>query len=320
MAADMLTPPEVRRWLETAQLVGETTKLGVLFRPSGAGVKIDMPLTLPAPLRARLEAAQSGNLLRSVLAGGRDEDREAVNFADSLGVKRVVITECRTARDAVRQLIRDLQDHGGPLAVDIETGVPDGEGEPHPAIVFTADGIPQEQQPQWKDRAGLDPRRNQIGVLQLYAGGATAYLFRFAALELVLHSHWLRRQHLVVHNATFEVAVIGHHTNYVLPAGRRQMGRVDCTMQLGGLLYGTGYGGEARNLKNVTKQALSASTCRKSCRLATGWRPSSAKARSHMRRPMQSSLGAFGANAHRSLSSSVAIKPTVSSAQRSRRP
>ena len=96
---DLFTAPGVQRWLDAAHLIGEANALGVTFRPSGTRVAIDMPPELPAPLRMRLEDPEIGALLRRVLSGGRDEDRSAVNFADSLGVTRIVVS----ARDVGRK-------------------------------------------------------------------------------------------------------------------------------------------------------------------------------------------------------------------------
>jgi DNA polymerase-1 len=126
--------------------------------------------------------------------------------------------------------------NGGHVAIDVETFPV--EGPPRPPIQLNKDGAVSARAAKWENDAGLDPRRSKIGTLQLYAGGSVCYLFRGEGLKLVRDSHWLRRQHLVAHNALFELSFLKLHSR---PSAhhRRAMGRLDCTMQAGGLVNGT---------------------------------------------------------------------------------
>jgi DNA polymerase-1 len=150
-----------------------------------------------------------------------------------------------------------LRIHGGTLGIDIETAPRPGQGTPRPFVQLNVDGTLSEHQPEWKERAGLDPHRADIATLQLYAGGASAYVLRGEALRIVLRSHWLRRQHLVAHNAGFECAFLQHHAQYRRPEYRRSFHRrLDCTMQAAGLIHGVGYHGEGRSLETVAARVL----------------------------------------------------------------
>src|SRR5262249_61532956 len=140
--------------------------------------------------------------------------------------------------------------------IDIETALKPGMGKPRPAIQLNLDGTPAEHQPQWDERGGLDPHRADIALLQLYAGGGRVYLFRGKALQLVLRSNWLRRQHLVAPNSAFKCAFLLHLCQYKRPPGPRRRGRLDCTMQATGLLHGVGYHGEGRSLETAAAKVL----------------------------------------------------------------
>jgi DNA polymerase-1 len=237
-------------WDRLSRAVHEASRLGAAFRVAGAGVVIAETGALPQRLRAELAEFATNGLLRCFLGGGSDPDGVAVAFADKLGVERVLVTTRQATRAAVRRLIRDLRDYGGTLGIDIETSPRLGQGNPRPFVQLNTDGTPSQHQPEWKDRAGLAPHRAEIGTLQLYAGGGRAYVLRGKALQLVLRSHWLRRQHLVAHNAGFECAFLQHHAQYRRPEGRRSFGRrLECTMQAAGLVHGVGYHGQSRSLE-----------------------------------------------------------------------
>jgi DNA polymerase I-like protein with 3'-5' exonuclease and polymerase domains len=159
--------------------------------------------------------------------------------------------------EAIGQLARDIAESDEHhLGLDIETSPRPGQGAPRPAIAFNTDGTVSEIQPKWQSDAGLDPHRADIASLQLYAGGPTAFVFRGEALWRVLGLRWLRRQHLVIHNASFEVAFLLHHASRQPPRYPRKSGRFDCTMQGMGLLRGVGYGGSGRGLGKAAQAFL----------------------------------------------------------------
>jgi DNA polymerase I-like protein with 3'-5' exonuclease and polymerase domains len=150
-------------------------------------------------------------------------------------------------------LIADLRKHGGPLGFDIETSPRPQYAKPRPYARFNKDGCISDRQPGRKDfddPAGTDPYRADIMCAQLYGNGRQCYMFRGAALDLLLRSHWLRRQWVCAHNLGFEVSFL-RGLEYCLPEGRRVRGRQDCTQQAAGLCIGVGHGGEMRSLENT---------------------------------------------------------------------
>jgi DNA polymerase I-like protein with 3'-5' exonuclease and polymerase domains len=237
--------------VRTAQAVCEAKALGAQFRLAGALVRINGVAGLPPGLQAELDLRAADGTLRSYLEGGRDPDAVACALLDQLEVEVTLVETREDVCSAIRQLEADMRSHGGHLGFDIETFPRPGQGPPRPAIVLNRDGTPDEQQPKWKNQAGLDPHRAEIGCAQLYAGGTHAFVFRGPALRRVLGLYWLRQQHLVVHNATFEAKFLAHHARRRLPRHRRNGARLECTAQAAGLLHGTGFGGETRRLDKV---------------------------------------------------------------------
>ncbi len=138
----------------------------------------------------------------------------------------------------------------------METASRPGHGTARPWARLKVDGGLAAVQPEPEDRAALDPYCGEIKTLQMYAGGALCFIFRGAALDLVLHSHWLRRQRLVAHNAGFELSFIRHSTlTYRGPPARPSRFRLDCSLQATGLLLGVEHGG-GRSLATAAKAFL----------------------------------------------------------------
>lgn len=71
-------------------------------------------------------------------------------------------------------------------------------------------------------KAGLDPWRSRIRLVQVYPGGATCFVFDAQALGLSLLAELLNRRALVAHNAVFEWKHL-HHGG-ITPA------RLGCTL------------------------------------------------------------------------------------------
>jgi DNA polymerase-1 len=253
--------PEYRDLLALRPLVREATALGARFRLSGAAVEIAGGANLPLTLRQELARYEESGLL-CIYLDTKGAEQAALDLGEQLGVYALLIEERYEARIAVRDLMEDMQRHGGHLGVDIETAaLPEYDNRPW--ITLNKDGTPSARQPTEEDEdaipAALYPHLAAIGTLQLYAGGRTCYVLRNEALQMVLRSNWFHRLHLVAHNATFEAAFLQHHCNgYHLPAGRKQhfRFRLECTQQASGLLLGVGYGGEARKLDKVAKRVL----------------------------------------------------------------
>jgi DNA polymerase I-like protein with 3'-5' exonuclease and polymerase domains len=229
--------------LALRRLLAEAQALGARFRLCGADVAMDGADGLPEKLRAALHSHADSGLLWSYLGGDADEDG-ALDLLDLLNVEAVLVETRNQGRAAVRQLLRDLQQHGPPLGLDIETALRPGYRADSLWVRLNKDGGRAIMQPVSNDRSALSPHTATIATMQLHAGGHAAFVFRAEALDLVLHSHWLRRQWIAVHNATFEAAFLRHHARgYRKPRDRRIRFRLDCTMQAAGLLLGVQHGG-----------------------------------------------------------------------------
>jgi site-specific DNA-methyltransferase (adenine-specific) len=222
--------------LPLPKLLARAAALGARFRLSGTDIESDGLDGLPSDLQAALLADLPA--LWSHLGGGAC-DQPSLKLADRLGIEIRLVETVAEARAAVRQLIRQISDGPGHLAVDIETAPRAGCGAERPWIKLRKNGALWVHQPTEKDPAPLCPYRGCIGCLQLCADLFTAFVFRGPALDLVVRSHWLRRQHLVAHNTGFELAFLKQSApDYRRPPDRRSGVRLECTMQATGLLQG----------------------------------------------------------------------------------
>jgi DNA polymerase-1 len=209
-------------WSELRRAVAEAKALGAELRIVGADVEVDG--NIPDALRERLSA----RLLWQYL-GGALHDLEAIEFGESLGVEVVIVRDEAGARAAAKVLEKAPY-----LGIDIETAVP---GERPPPIRINKDGAVAERQDE-PGKGALDPHRARIATLQLY-GGAECFVFIGAALELLLGSNWLRQQHLVAHNAAFELKFLKKHAPQPasVPANAH-FHPMECTLQATGLRHG----------------------------------------------------------------------------------
>lgn len=240
---------------ELCTILREATALGAGFRLRGADVEIDNLDRLPQALGKRLCAYRDAGWLYAYL-GGEQYDKQATAIVAQLGVRSIIVDTIDEARQAVRQLIADQRQHHGHLGLDIETA-PKPEWGTYPAVRINQSGMISESQPAAPE--ARDPYTADIATAQIFGGGTSCcFIFRRAALRLLLGSHWLRRQHLIVHNPGFEMKFIDvAMPSYRAPLGRRPKGRVDCSMQAAGLLFGvedSAFGG--RSLANAARQLL----------------------------------------------------------------
>ena len=111
----------------------------------------------------------------------------------------------------------------GPWGLDIETA---------PLPAFRTDS-----------KAGLDPWRSAIRLVQVYPGGATCYVFDTAALGLSHLRELLQARAFVAHNALFELKFLLH--NGAAP------GKLGCT-----LLQDNALGGGRRSLAALSLERL----------------------------------------------------------------
>jgi hypothetical protein len=242
-----------------AAVVREVSVLGVKFHVQGPHLTITGREDLPQSLANRLDEFDRSGWLRGYFGCDRHEET-ALALVRELRVRPHLIETPTLLRRAVRRLILDQREHGPEIGFDIETAAKPEYRKLPPPITFTLDGVIAERQgpPRARgalaDRTLLDPWRARIAGAQLYAGGENVFVVRGEALEMLLHSHWFGRQHLVAHNATFEASFL-EMVPYCLPSGRRPMAPpMECTMQAVGLEIGcrrSALGGRA--LDNAAK-------------------------------------------------------------------
>lgn len=145
----------------------------------------------------------------------------AAELLQAAGVAVRYVTDPATAEQALAEL-GTLPDNG-PWGLDIET-------MPLPAF-------------QRDSKAGLDPWRSAIRLVQVYPGGATCYVFDVAALGLSPLAELLNTRAFVAHNAVFEL-------KHLLHAGAAPA-RLGCT-----LLQDNALGNGRRSLAALVKERL----------------------------------------------------------------
>jgi DNA polymerase I len=179
----------------------------------------------------REQIAELGPEIIAVLSP-EDAGRSSIILRD-LGVRPVLVDDPERAASIVSDL-------GRTVGFDIETTAP----EERPAIALTRQGRMAANQPP-ASSDGLDPLRARMRLAQVYDGRGRAFVFDLHRVPFeTLAPLWEGR--LVVHNALFELG-------FLMVAGIEPH-RVACTMQMAGLLLGTGKG--CRTLAHAAEQYL----------------------------------------------------------------
>ncbi len=145
----------------------------------------------------------------------------AAELLQGAGVAVRYVADPATAEQALTEL-GALPD-SGPWGLDIETA---------PLPAFRTDS-----------KAGLDPWRSTIRLVQVYPGGNACYVFDIAALGLSPLTALLNTRAFVAHNAVFELKALLH--NGAAPA------RLGCT-----LLQDNALGNGRRSLAALAKERL----------------------------------------------------------------
>jgi DNA polymerase I-like protein with 3'-5' exonuclease and polymerase domains len=207
---------------------------GVTLSVSGAEVLIGGNVDVLADgLWENLELLRTNGFLWD-WCGAAAIDREAITFAEALGVEAVLAETETQAIAAAKEITSDAT----VIGLDIETALKPEFAPPRKPILINLDGTFSERNrfearaPRAEPKPWRDPHMAEIKLLQLYAGGRRCFVFRGKALGLVLISRLIRERPLVAHNASFE-------TSFLRAAGIQRQHPIECTMQAFGLLYGT---------------------------------------------------------------------------------
>lgn len=234
----------------TADLLKAVTQAGVQFRLMGGQIRVTGQAS--PELRPVLDALKGRREeLMSILGG--DAGQLSIDLLDALGVTAVVPTTAEEARALLGELITDsqkitpstVQKRGGVwLGFDIETAALPGE-EARPVVhLRLRDGLPAANQPKFKGKAGLDPHRSRIRLLQLYGGGERCLVLDTSQVPIDAVAEAFRSCTLVIHNAGFEL-------RFLTEVGI-ELARFEDTIQAAGLLLGV----HRRSLEDVASAYL----------------------------------------------------------------
>jgi len=190
--------------------------LDVSLEAEGEGIRVNGTSRLPASLLAELKVHKSA-LLAYLQSSQRllDDAGVGVEYADSDAAAAVLLG----------QVLADAG-VGSPIGLDVETYCPPHRS-PTPAVKLTRTGA-QVTRPK-DDKAGLDPHRAQVRLVQIYGGGDTCVVLDMRTVSWSLLAPLWARQ-LVIHNSQFELTFLRAQDIY--PE------QVECTMQGAGLMLG----------------------------------------------------------------------------------
>jgi DNA polymerase-1 len=221
----------------TTDLLKAATRAGVRFRLMGSQIRVTGPAS--PELRPVVDALRSRRDELLGILGADDNDRPSIDLLASLGVTAVVPTTAEEARAILGELITDSQkitpstvqkQRSVWLGFDIETAALRAEEERPAVHLRLRDGLPAANQPKFKGKAGLDPHRSRIRLLQLYGGGERCLVLDTSQVPIDAVAEAFRSCTLVIHNAGFEL-------RFLTEAGI-ELSRFEDTMQAAGLLLG----------------------------------------------------------------------------------
>jgi DNA polymerase-1 len=198
-------------------LVTRAQSLGVSLEAEGEEIRVRGTSRLPASLLVEIKAHKRA--LLTYLTSSR-------RLLDDAGVRVEYKDTDAAATVLLGQVLANAGDNG-PIGFDVETCVPPHRSPP-PAVKMTRTGA-QVTKPT-DDKAGLDPHRAQVRLVQIYGGGDTCAVLDMRTVSwAILAPLWARK--LVIHNSQFELAFLRARDIY--PE------EVECTMQGAGLMLGT---------------------------------------------------------------------------------
>ena len=201
---------------DLAALLTKVRSSGASLEAEGEGIRVNGTSRLSAPLLAEIKAHKPGFL--AYLPSSQ-------RLLDDAGI-RVEYARTDAAASVLLGQVLDNSGVDGPIGLDVETYVPPHRGPP-PVVKMTRTGA-QVTKPK-DDKAGLDPHRAEVRLVQIYGGGDTCAVLDMRTISwAILAPLWTRQ--LVIHNSQFELAFLRAQDIY--PE------QVECTMQGAGLMLG----------------------------------------------------------------------------------
>lgn len=151
--------------LTIERALAEAHKSGAVFRLAGSGVAVRGLDRVPPFVASFLREHREGVF---EALGGSEADRPCIELLERLGVELVYATSDDEAETVIAEVFAGAGDK--PVAVDIETAADSEYATPVP-LRLTVRGRPMKVQPKADGKAGLDPHRAEVRLLQLYGGG-----------------------------------------------------------------------------------------------------------------------------------------------------
>jgi DNA polymerase I-like protein with 3'-5' exonuclease and polymerase domains len=220
----------------TTDLLQVVNQAGIRFRVVGGQLRVTGKA--PPELRPFLDTLKDRREELLNIFGG-DAGQSSIDLLASLGVTAVVPTTAEEAQALLAEMIADSQKITPPkvqerqgvwLGFDSETAALPGEEERPPIHLRLRDGLPAKNQPRFKGKAGLNPHRSRIRLLQLYGGAERCLVLDTSKVPIDAVAKAFRSCTLLIHNAGFEL-------RFLAEAGI-ELSRFEDTMQGGGLLLG----------------------------------------------------------------------------------
>jgi ribonuclease D len=234
----------------TADLLKAADKAGVRFRVAGGQLRVTGEV--PPEMLPVLDALKGRRKELMRLMGG-DAGQSSIGLLAALGVVAVVPETVEEAQALLAELMahsrritpQKVQQQGGVwIGADTETAALPGEEMRPPVHLRLRDGLPAAHQPRLKGKAGLDPHRSKIRLLQLYGGGERCLVLDTDKVPLAAVAEVFQSCTLLIHNAEFEL-------RFFAEAGI-QVTHFECTMQAASLLLGV----HRRSLEDAARAYL----------------------------------------------------------------
>jgi DNA polymerase I len=220
-------------------LIAACCEAGLRFRWAGAILEVDGLERLPDRDRMLFHTHEEQILERLAEPGG-----DGAVLLDHLQVWTEAI---RTREDAAHA----ISEMPASCGLDVETCPRPEFRTPRPWITITKKGERARQQPEIKDKAGLDPHEARVRMIQVYLpdsdehGSVSLFDLDYLSMDTLAELGMFRNRKFVAHNAAFEYMMLRAH-EYGIEL-------VD-SMQLAGLVFGCEFG--SRTLANVAHQVL----------------------------------------------------------------
>ena len=206
-----------------ADIIHEARSAGASFEVLGPDIIVTGAAAIPPEVRGALKLRRD-ELLKYLAAA--DIAPSSSDLLKRAGVDVAYIEDDGAAAMVLAEILADAGE--GPVGLDVETTARPGF-HIHHQIKLTKRGARVTGPKKKNDKIGLDPRRAEVRLIQVYGGGDQCVVFDMRKVSwATLAPLWQHR--LVIHNVQFELG-------FLLTCGLRPE-HFECTMQAAGLMLG----------------------------------------------------------------------------------